>query len=197
MKEFWKPIVGYEGFYEISSECRLRSLVDCNGNKLPVPKEKKATIGANGYFAVNLNKKGVQRRHSLHRLYAEAFLPNPLGLPMVNHKDECKTNNFIFFDEGGNAVPEKSNLEWCDCKYNINYGTGIERHAKAMKGKLVNHPKKSKRVLQFDLEGNLIKEWPSIMEVERQTGWSNSGISFVCHGKRKTFHGFVWRHKEA
>lgn len=123
----------------------------------------------NGYLLVSLYKNGIVRRVYIHRLVASAFIPNPQNLPEVNHRDENKTNNAV------------SNLEWCTHDYNMNYGTIYERL--------------SKPVLQYDRQGNFIREWPSVSKVEEELGIGNSHISGCCLGKRKSAGGFVWRHK--
>lgn len=118
--EIWKPVVGYEGLYEVSNLGRVKSLdrivKGCYGS-IAHKKGKiiSSGIGSTGYCIVSLQKDGKGKSFGVHRLVAQAFIPNPDNLPMVNHKDEVKTNNNV------------ENLEWCDCKYNCNYGTGIER----------------------------------------------------------------------
>lgn len=101
MEEIWKDIEGYEGLYQISNLGRVWS----------VRKEiyRKPCIVSN-YYGVSLTKDGHYDTFSIHRLVAEAFIPNPLNLPQVNHIDEDKLNN------------RADNLEWCTAKYNCNYG---------------------------------------------------------------------------
>ena len=77
----------------------------------------------NGYLVVCFNRNGVKKNLRVHRLVAQAFIPNPLNYPIVNHKDECKTNNAV------------DNLEWCDVKYNDNYGTRNERLSQKLSGR--------------------------------------------------------------
>ena len=101
MSEIWKPIVGYEGLYEVSSFGRIRSVV--NGWLL-TPDE------ARGYLRVTLYKNGARNRQPVHRLVAMAFLPNPRNKTTINHIDEDKSNNCV------------SNLEWCTPKENCNHG---------------------------------------------------------------------------
>ena len=110
-KEYWKPVVGYEGLYEVSNLGRVKSL---KFGKERILKPQKDT---SGYLCVTLCKNNNQCQFKVHRLVAEAFIPNPNNLPQTNHKDECKTNNIA------------SNLEWCDRKYNVNYGTRTKRVA--------------------------------------------------------------------
>ena len=112
MIEEWRPVVGYEGLYEVSNTGRVRSLdryvKTCYGSyRLHKGKVLSPGIRPDGYLVVSLQ----YRMFRVHRLVAEAFLPNPDNLPQVNHKDEDKSNNRV------------DNLEWCDSKYNNNYGT--------------------------------------------------------------------------
>ena len=103
MIEEWRPIEGSEGLYEVSSYGRVRSL---RRNIILSPKKEPM-----GYLRCNLYLNKNMKTFSIHRLVAQAFIPNPDNLPQVNHKDENKTNNSV------------ENLEWCDAKYNNNYGT--------------------------------------------------------------------------
>lgn len=172
LNEIWRPIKGYEGLYEVSNLGRVRSLDRwCSHRRGKQLKKGKILLGGkdyDGYRLVLLYKEGKRKTFKVHRLVAEAFIPNPNNLPQVNHKDENKLNNSV------------DNLEWCDAKYNSNYGTHLE--------------KISKKVLQYDLEGNFIKEWQSTRECERN-GFSHTGISSCCRGKLKYYKGFIWRYK--
>ena len=107
-----KDVVGYENIYGITSCGRVYSY---KSKKFLKPVKNNA-----GYSIVCLHKDGEQKNYYIHRLVAEAYLPNPEELPYVNHKDENKENN---------ALP---NLEWCDGSYNINYGSRNERAGKAI-----------------------------------------------------------------
>ncbi len=168
--EIWKDIKGYEGIYQVSNTGKIKSI---KRNII-----LKNIIHHYGYLIVQLNKNGVGKDFSVHRLVAGAFIPNTDNLPQVNHKDENKLNNNV------------ENLEWCTAGYNTNYGTRNKRVSKKMtNGKL------SKPVLQYDMNGNLIKEWPSCMEVQRKTGFSQTLISEVCNGKYKQGYGYIWKFK--
>lgn len=110
--ELWKDICGYEGLYMISNLGNIKSI---KKDALLKPIQNN-----NGYSRVSLYKNGKYKAFSVHRLVAEAFIPNPGALPQVNHKDEDKSNNKV------------DNLEWCTAKYNSNYGTIKERRKKSL-----------------------------------------------------------------
>lgn len=107
--EEWRDIKDYKGIYQISNKGRVKSLnrIDSRGNKV---NEKILRPGKrNNYLYVRLCKDGKFKDYRIHRLVAEAFIPNPDNLPVVNHKDEDKSNNCV------------ENLEWCTQEYNVNY----------------------------------------------------------------------------
>lgn len=110
--EQWRPIEGYEGLYEVSNLGRVKSLGNDKNRK---EKILRPVMTKKGYLQLFLSKEGKAKRFFVHRLVAQAFIPNPEGLPQINHKDENPSNNRV------------ENIEWCDCKYNINYGTHKER----------------------------------------------------------------------
>ena len=117
-----------------------------------------------------LKNKGVQKGFLIHRLVAETYLPNPNNLPQVNHKDEDKIHNWI------------SNLEWCDAKYNSNFGTRKERLSK----------KFGKRVYCEELD----KIFDSTAEAARELNISRSHICEVCKGIHSHTHGYHFRYVE-
>ena len=187
--EIWKTAVydgePYEGF-EVSNLGRIKSL---NYNHTGKPKLLKPYEDTCGYLTVKLSKNRKSKNCRVHRLVAEAFLDNPDNLPEVNHIDEDKTNNFVFLNEDGSVDKEKSNLEWCWCKDNINHGTHNERISKTM-----TNGKTSKPVLQLSLSGDFIREWPSVAECGRN-GFDISNVCKCCNGERKTHKGFRWKYK--
>ena len=170
--EVWKDILGYEGLYKISDKGRVKSI--------GYGKERILKPGScRGYLHVSLCKNHKIKYCRIHRLVAQSFIPNPQNLPMVNHKDENPSNNNV------------TNLEWCDSKYNNNYGTRIQRvNEKNTNGKL------SKPVIQYTKTGELIKEWKSTKDVERNLRYDHKNISSCCLGKYKSAYGFVWRYKQ-
>lgn len=171
-KEIWKNIAGFERLYQVSSFGRVKSFY---GKKEHILKAQKIS---HGYLNVILYKDGIKNNWLVHRLVANAFIPNPDNLPMINHKDENKQNNLV------------SNLEWCDANYNINYGTRKQRLIE----KLTNGPL-SKKVGQYSKDGQLIKIWPSIREAKRN-GFNMGNIWSCCQGKIKTHGGFIWQYIE-
>lgn len=114
MKEIWKDIKGYEGLYKVSNLGKVYSIAY---KKCLSPRSDR------GYLCILLHKSGNKKYFLIHRLVAEAFIPNPNNYPQVNHKDEDKQNNHV------------SNLEWCTRKYNMNYGTRNKRARNSLKWK--------------------------------------------------------------
>jgi len=191
IKEIWKDIPGYEGLYQVSNLGRVRSLNYHRSGQVRVLSLGKLN---KGYLGVGLCKNGKMKTYKVHRLVAIAFIPNPLNLPEVNHKDENKENNFVWVNEDGTIDLEKSNLEWVTAKQNSNHGSRNQRVAEKLCGIFINRSNQSKRVAQYSLKGKLIAEYPSTMEVERQTGFCNVCISACCLGKLKTSHGYIWKY---
>lgn len=158
-----KDIKNYEGLYAITSCGKVWSY----RNK----KFLKTYTNDDGYLLTTLWKKGRGKTHKVHRLVAEAYIPNPDNLPQVNHRDENKTNNCL------------QNLEWCDSKYNTNYGTCITKRSNSCK----------KPILQYDLGGNFIREWSSATDVGRK---AKGNICNCLKGKLPSAYGFKWVYKD-
>ena len=176
MQEIWKDIKGYEGLYQVSNLGRVKSLekLSRNGHRL---KEKILSGGkCFEYRSVQLIKEDEMKNIAIHRLVAQAFIPNPFGYNEINHKDENKLNNCV------------NNLEWCDHSYNI---TQCYR-----KGKL--HDKVHIPVHQFDLSGNYIKSFDSIYDASKEIGVSVQHIKDVCNKvKRKDHNGYLYTYRTA
>lgn len=170
MTEIFKDIKDYEGLYQISNLGTIKSLYNYkrDGNNILKPQIKR------GYYQIGLRKDNKRKWFSVHRLVAETFIDNPNNYKYVNHKDENKLNNNI------------NNLEWCTMSYNNTYGTRLEK----VKQKV------SKKVLQYDLEGNFIKEYSSLKEANKLNNMKSIGnISKCCKGEYKTAGGYIWRYK--
>ena len=175
MKEEWRDVKGYEGLYQVSNLGMVKSLGNGKSNNSK-RKIMKPHYNQKGYLLIDLSNNG-RKSFQIHRLVAEAFIPNPNNLPQVNHKNEIKDDNSV------------ENLEWCDNKYNSNYGTRLERIFKK-----TTNGKCSKPVLQIDKGTNeVIAEFPSVSEAERQLGISD--VSNCCTGKQKTCGGYKWQFK--
>ena len=165
MKEIWKDIEGFEGYYQISNMGRVKSLERTvwNGRGYQKVPEKILEGGDNGYgyLKVELCKEGKVKTCRIHRLVAMAFIPNPNNLPEVNHKDKIRTNNKV------------ENLEWCTSQYNVEYSQG-------------------KAVIGINKVSGLILEFPSVREAERQTGIASSNICACLKGRLKSTGGYYW-----
>lgn len=115
--EIWRDVKGYEGRYEVSNYGRVRQKIDlfkkCNKKAIKIIKPDINYIKRYGYLRVNPYKDNKSKHFFVHRLVAEAFMPNPYNLPMINHKDEDRSNSRL------------DNLEWCTPKYNTNYGNAM------------------------------------------------------------------------
>ena len=141
MIEEWRPVIGYEGLYEVSSLGRVRSLDRYDRmNRFCEGRILKSYTYRGGYLFVQLSSNGKLKHHLVHRLIAQAFIPNPDNLPQINHKDEVKSNNCV------------DNLEWCDSKYNVNYGTRKirERNTKLKNGTYFNLNDEERKIYRKD-----------------------------------------------
>ena len=124
-----------------------------------------------GYWQTNLYKRRKQTLHYIHRLVAIAFIPNPENKPTVNHIDGNKDNNRV------------SNLEWA---------TYLENNLHAIKNHLHRHY--TRAVKQYDLQGNLIAKYKTILEASKATGVNTAGIGGACRGTYKKSGGYIWRY---
>lgn len=189
MEEIWKDVKDYEGLYQVSSIGRIKSLPR-NGT---INKERilKCTVDKDGYLKVNLSKNNIQRKIIVHRLVAMAFISNPYNYPQVNHIDGNKQNN------------EATNLEWVSNKENIQhaYKIGLITHEKITKNlkhysEIGKKNPKSVQVVQYDLNGNFIKEWGSVNQIQKELGYHSQNICCCCQGKYKKAFGYIWKNKE-
>lgn len=173
LNEEWRDIAGYEGLYKVSSYGRVKSLPVWKrykkGKILKSNKNRK-----NGYLKITLCKDGGKISKLVHRIVIKEFIPNFNNLPQINHKDENKENNRI------------DNLEWCTSKYNINYGYGKYKHAEHLK----------RKVLQYDINMNFIKEWDSATEAWRSLTIHKNNIMKCCKKQQKTAGGYIWRYAD-
>ena len=190
--EIWRtPIYKGETYdnYQVSN---LGRLINLNYRRTGKAKLMEPYEKGRKYLQVSLYKNGKEDWIYVHQLVAETFLPNPENKPCINHKiegDEGKKINIVYLNEDGSVNNEKSTIEWVTAKENNNYGTRNQRiFEKTTNGKL------SKPVLQLSLTGELIREYPSIKEAERN-GFNHCNICQCCNGKQKTHKGFRWEYK--
>ena len=175
--EVWKPIMGYEGLYEVSNLGNVRSLDRMGkgrGNSMKLHKGKllNPCYDNNGYLCVVLSKNGKAKKVRLHQLIAQAFIPNPENKPCIDHINTIRDDNRI------------ENLRWCTQKENLNNPISIEKQ-KEVQGV---------SVLQIGTDGELIKVWKSIIEAERALCFAHGNICRVCKGIYKTLGGFKWKY---
>ena len=193
LEEEWKDIENYPN-YQISNLGRVRNKIK---NRIIKPSFNNKT----GYLQNILCKNNKKKLFLVHRLVAEAFIPNPDNKPQVNHISGIKTENIV------------SNLEWCTRSENIKHSFKLglshsnfktksgdkhhfygKHHKEDAKRKMkISHYKK---VFQFDKNNNFIKEWNGIKEVEKILKISNGNISECCRGNRKTAGGYIWRYEQ-
>lgn len=162
-----ETFVEIEGFenYEVSILGKVRNI--------KTGKILKPSLWNNGYLMHRLYKNNKQKRLYLHRILATAFIDNPEGKPCVNHIDENKLNNDL------------NNLEWCTVKENNVHGTRMKRIAEKL----------SQKVIQLDLNDNVLKIFESMRQAKRETGVSTGNISSCCRGRTKSAGGFKWMRK--
>lgn len=160
----WKPIVGFEEHYLVSDEGMVWS---ARRHKVLKPK-----IDRYGYEVVTLSVNGISHHRTIHRLVAQAFVPNPNNLSTVNHINENKTDN--------RAV----NLEWMSVADNDNYGTRNKRMADS---------KCHQPVAQVLSDSNTVI-YKGVKDASRKTGINRSCIALCCKGVQKTAGGYKWRY---
>lgn len=166
MEEIWKDIKGYEGLYQVSNLGRVK--------RVRTDRLLKGYKLTGGYLGVNLYKNSVGSTNKIHRLVAQAFIPNPENKPQVNHIDEDKTNNVV------------SNLEWMTATENNNHGTRNERISKMQ----------SIPIIATNLKTGESQEFYGSCECARQLGLNQSSITDVLKGRLKQTGGYTFKYKE-
>jgi len=188
-KEIWKPIADYKGLFEVSSLGRIKSLEREVVNNLTGRIHVKPEIickqqkNGHGYMCITLQRPGKKdkRRRYVHQLVAEAFLSNPNSLHDINHKNEDKTDNRV------------ENLEYCDRKHNMNWGTLQERKRNKM---YKNTEERFSDVVQYTVNMKIVAVYKNAGDASRKTGFRRGSISRCCRGERNTYMGYKWGYKK-
>lgn len=177
MQELWRDIKDYEGLYQISNLGRVKSvgrIVKRGTNFKPVCERVLKMGDKDGYKYVILSKSGKTKTGWVHRLVAQAFIPNPDKLLCINHKDENPSNNRV------------DNLEWCTHSYNNSYNDTRIKAAISRR----------KPVLQYTKDGKFIREWSHAREAAEVLGLNKRAIYECCVGRSRTSGGYIWKRKE-
>lgn len=185
--EEWRSVVGWEGLYEVSNFGRVRSL----RRAIPMKDGRIYTCGGkllnqfkhHGYYVVRLRYQCTGKIGYVHRLVAEAFLPNPANLEVVNHKDENTLNNNV------------DNLEWCTNVYNLHYGMAHQKANEKRRKRALEtgcHNGNSVKVILLDTNGFFVKSFLSISAAARFVGlkWGQ-GVRKKAE-KNKIYRGYQW-----
>ena len=176
-EEVWKDIKGHENNYQISNKGRVRSkdryeyMIINDGYRLRKGQLIKGEIDKQGYHRVGLWKNARCRKQFVHRLVAEAFIPNPKKHPIINHIDENPLNNNV------------ENLEWCSHSYNSTYKGAMERQIKSKRKPLIGTHVENGNIIEFNSVSEAIK-----------AGFNHAGA--VARGERNMSGGYRWEFKK-
>lgn len=183
--EQWKDIQNYKGIYQVSNYGRVKSLGRTleretrwgNISSFTISEKiKKIAKNNKGYNTVNLCKNCKSKHYLLHRLVAQAFIPNPKQYNEIDHINENKDDNKI------------NNLMWCSRQYNNTKGI------QSREGRRKTSKHRMKSVKQYDMNNNLIKIFEGVRIAEEETNIDNTAIIRCCKGMCKSAGGYRWRY---
>lgn len=189
--EIWRDVVGYEGYYMVSNNGRIVRPKRLVVNRLGVHHivrggERKQVPTHDGYLSVGLHMDGIKKTMRVHRIVAEAFIPNPMSLETVNHKDGNKENNCVL------------NLEWMTRKENCKhaYRTGLS--TPPCIGRFNELHPMSKAIHQYSIDGDYLQSFPSASEASRAIGANVSHISDFASRPKNRIHayGYKWSYEK-
>src|SRR4030095_4582563 len=184
VKEIWKNIPEYDGIYQISNFGRIKSLeriiYDSRGWECRIRERiLKNRIGYRKYWMINLNNEGKCKTYQVYRLVANAFIQNIDNKPCVNHIDGNKLNCHV------------SNLEFVTHLENYKHAVSAGLTKEGTGG---GYRKEKKRIVQFDLHNNFIKEWDAISWAAKELRINRSNIQRCLSNKIQTAYGFKWQY---
>ena len=179
INEVWKPIEGTDGRYEVSNTGKVRSL---NYGRRGIVKELKPWDNG-GYRRINLNVDGEKKNFLLHRLVAEAFIPNPDNKPEVNHKDGDKWNNTV------------SNLEWSTRIENISHADQTGLREKSIDALRSHNSHERKPIIATNVITGEEIAFESIQAAQRAIGTKD--INRVLNGQQRKAKGYTYRYADA
>ncbi len=179
MQEIWKDIEDFEGQYQVSNLGNIRSQPN-KANHFKTVHNIGQYNNSHGYMIVSLFKNKLQKSYQVHRLVAQAFIPNPNNYSQVNHIDGNKLNNCV------------NNLEWCTAKQNMQHAkqNGLRADFSG------NNNPRIRKINQYDLQGNFIKQWNSIYDIINELGICRSSIWRACTGRFKQTNGYIWKYAD-
>lgn len=182
--EIWKDIKGYESLYKISNYGRIKSLSKYKSRNIKILKPHKSK---DGRYDIKLYKNSKRKGFFVHRLVAEAFIPNSENKSEVNHI------NPVTKDLCDNRV---CNLEWCTSRENSLWMVKCGNMYQPSLGKFGKYHHASKPIVQLDLDGEFIKKWENARQINRDLGIDFRYVSRCCNHKCKTAHGFIFVFEE-
>lgn len=161
-EEIWKDVVGYEQYYMVSNTNKLRSK---KTGRVLLPH-----VGKRKYWVINMHftSRTDHKLKTMHRMMADAFIPNPENKPWVNHIDGNTFNNDL------------ANMEWSTISENTEHAYDIGLHKMAP-------------VEQYSLSGEFIRRWDAVTYT-RELGINASNVISVCKGIRKSTGGYIWKY---
>lgn len=179
--EVWKDVRGYEGLYEVSNFGNVRSL---NWRNEGIVRNLYLKRHNRGYLQVELANGNKKQMFLVHRLVAQAFIPNPYALPQINHIDEDKHNN------------SADNLEWCTQSQNMKAFQKTHNGCRAVKprGNSKQSLRNKYKIQQLTIDGKLVNTWDFAFEAKRKFNYNTTSIWECCEGKRKSAYGYKWQY---
>lgn len=196
--EEWRPVVGFEGLYEVSNWGRIKSLpktvtrkgICYNLNE----KILKPQPSGNGYLKIFLHNNKYKKQFFVHRIVSEAFIPNPGNKPFIDHINTIRDDNRI------------ENLRWCTQKENCNNPISLSKMSESsMKVDRIkvnkvlqekNSSVASKKVYQYDINGNFIRAFNSVIEAAKYIGVKTKSLTVECNRRQHYYLGYLWYYKK-